>query len=167
MRPYENLINGIADTLGVPRAVAQALSDTEDYNRDAGAVRDAGESYGLLSLQLPTAQEYGYTGGASGLKDPATNIRFGLLYLRAMFQRFGNWGDAYAAYNAGPDLSPYPSANVARFQRNLDAWAKAYGGFQQPPILTAGIGGVVLAVVLLGWVLPSLFRRRRRGKGKR
>jgi len=167
VKRYEDVINRIADAIGVPRAVAQALADTEDNLRDASAVRDAGESYGLLSVQLPTAREYGYSGSSEGLKDPATNVLYGLRYLKAMYQRFGDWSRAYAAYNAGPDLSPWPAGNVSRFQSNLARWGKAYGGFLQPPILTAGIGGWLLAVAVLGWLLPQLIRRRRRGRSRR
>lgn len=165
-KPYEDEINAIADSEGVPRAVAQALVDTEDSERDPFGSGDeglwGGGSYGLVRITLPTAQEYGYPGAdAEGLKD-VSSVRWGLRYLLAMFRRFGSWPEAYAGYNAGPDRSPYPTEHVARFSRNLEAWQARYAaGPPGPPILTAGIGGALLAVAVLGFVLPELVRRFR------
>lgn len=165
-KPYEEVINAVADAEGVPRAVAQALVDTEGIDRDPYDVEDQGRSFGLVHIMLPVAREYGYQGDSDGLMDPATNVRFGLRYLRAMFNRFGDWPTAYAAYNAGPDLKPWPEANVERFQSNLERWSAEYGGGQgggqsSPPILTAGIGGVLLLLAVAGWLLPQLVRRPR------
>lgn len=171
---YEDVINREADRLAVPRAVAQALVDTENGARDPNDVQDrglwGGGSYGLAMVTLPTAREYGFNGTAERLKDPATSIYYGLVYLKAMYGRFGSWSKAYAAYNAGPDLSPWPARNVERFEGNLAAWRERYGGFQSPPILRAGIGGVLLALAMFGYILPELFkrfRRRRRRRGQR
>ena len=36
------------------------------------------------------------------LYDPETNIRFGTFYLSVLYERFGIWETAFAAYNAGP-----------------------------------------------------------------
>jgi anti-sigma regulatory factor (Ser/Thr protein kinase) len=35
-------------------------------------------------------------------RDPVASIKYGAKYLRQLYDRFGNWGDAVAAYNAGP-----------------------------------------------------------------
>ncbi len=172
---YEDLINQEADRAGIERAAAQALVDTENGARDPLDVQDrglwGGGSYGLVMVTLPTAQEYGYRGTAEGLADPRANVRAGLAFLAAMFRRFGSWDKAYAAYNAGPDLTPWPARNVERYMANLARWRERYGGaFQLPPILRAGIGGSLLALVMLGFLLPELFkrfRRRRRRRGKR
>lgn len=176
MAKYEDVINQEADRAGIERAAAQALVDTENGPRDPYDVQDrglwGGGSYGLVMVTLPTAREYGYTGDAAGLRDPRANVRAGLAYLAAMFRRFGSWDKAYAAYNAGPDLSPWPARNVERFLANLARWRERYGGFQVTPILRAGIGGTLGALVMLGFLLPELFkrlrrRRRRRRRGKR
>ena len=34
--------------------------------------------------------------------DPETNVRYGCLYLRRLYDRYGEWSAALAAYNAGP-----------------------------------------------------------------
>ena len=44
------------------------------------------------------------------LTDAKTNIRYGVYYLRTLYDRYGSWLEACAAYNAGPG--------------NVDAWLK-------------------------------------------
>jgi soluble lytic murein transglycosylase len=34
--------------------------------------------------------------------DPETNVRYGCFYLRRLYDRYGDWSAALAAYNAGP-----------------------------------------------------------------
>ena len=167
-RPYDDLIARVASEEGVPVPVALALVDTENNARDPFDTADqglwGGGSYGLVMITLPTAREYGYRGDAQGLRDPETNIRYGLRYLLAMFNHFGDWPTAYAAYNAGPDLSPYPQANVDRFSRNLE---RETADFQEAPAtmtagaVGAGAGGLLLLFVLAGWILPAFFKRGR------
>lgn len=138
-RPFEDLINAVADAEGVPRAVAQAYADTENAERDPDVVRDrnlwGGGSYGLFQITFPTAREYGYAGDPDGLRDPQQNVTFGLRYLLAMYNgpAGGDWSKAAAAYNAGPDMSPWPAAHVARFEQNLAAWTDRYGGTERRP----------------------------------
>ena len=39
---------------------------------------------------------------AGMLYDPETNIRYGTYYLSRLYDQFGDWSLAFAAYNAGP-----------------------------------------------------------------
>lgn len=182
---YEALIDAIADRERVPRAVAQALVDTENAKRDPSIViKEAwgGGSFGLTMITLRTAQSLGFTGTPAQLLDPTINVTFGLRYLRQVFDSVsrGDWGRARWAYNVGPDLDPpWPAADKARFLSNLGRWTPLKGNpaspaaipavqpgpapptFQKPPILRAGIGGWLMPLLILGWVLPMLFRRRR------
>lgn len=136
---HEALINVAADAVGVPRQVAQALADTEDASRNEYGRGDAGRwgggSYGLFRITLATAKGLGYTGPVEGLYDPSVNARLGLTYLLQMFRTVGagSWPRAYAAYNAGPDLSPWPAENVERFAGNLKRWAGKYGPLGDAP----------------------------------
>lgn len=190
-RPFEDLINVIAREERVPVDVAQAYVDTENAARDPNVIRDVGlwggGSAGLMQITIRTARSLGFPGTLEDLKAPAANLRFGLRYLRLMFDQVGagSWSRAAAAYNAGPDLKPYPADHVARFERHLAKWRQLYGiapppatevygppappaapespPFPRPPIPRPGIGGtaVLVAVALAGiFLLLSLSRGR-------
>lgn len=177
-RAYESIINAAADAEGVPHAVAQALVDTENASRNPRAYNpdDPGGSYGIAQITARTARAMGHAGDPSQLLyDVGLAARLSFRYLRQMFDQVGKgrWTNAAAAYNAGPDLQPWPAAYVARFAANLERWTREYGGagvgFQTPPVLRAGTGGLT-ALVVLGFGIPMLFqtrRRRRRRKGRR
>jgi soluble lytic murein transglycosylase-like protein len=166
MRPFQELIDQVADQEGIPRPVAQALVDTENIKRDpAIVIKEAwgGGSFGLTMITLRTAQSLGFKGTPGQLLDPRTNLAFGFRYLRQMFDSVakGSWTNARAAYNAGPDMKPWPAADVARFTANLARWSGPSPGFQKPPILRAGIGGWPMVLIIVGLLLPLLFKKRR------
>jgi soluble lytic murein transglycosylase-like protein len=190
-KAYEQLINVIAREERVPVEVAQAYVDTENAPRDPNVVRDVGlwggGSYGLMQITLRTARSIGFDGGPEDLKRPEVNLRFGLRFLRMMFDQVGagSWSRAAAAYNAGPDLSPWPAAHVARFERNLSSWRQAYGiapppatevygppapppppvpespPFPRPSIPRPGIDGTLVLVAVAGIVLVLFLSRGR------
>ncbi len=63
---------------------------------NAGAVSNKGAT-GLAQLMPGTAKTMGVE-----IDDPAQNLEGGARYLRQMFDKFGTWKLALAAYNAGP-----------------------------------------------------------------
>jgi hypothetical protein len=80
----------------IPEDRLRAVIGAES-NFDPNAVSRAG-AQGLMQLMPDTAKELGVTDAF----DPAQNVDAGARYLRQQFDRFGNWDDAHAAYNAGP-----------------------------------------------------------------
>lgn len=170
MKAYEELIDKIAAQERVPGFVAQALVDTENEARQADLVLNeawGGGSHGLTMITLRTARSLGFRGTSNDLVKPDTNVRYGLRYLRQMFDQVGNgdWPRTYAAYNAGPDLSPWPEKAVSRFRGKLDLWIarRRPPGFRSPPTRRAGVGGLT-SLVIWGAALPMLvnFLRRRK-----
>ncbi len=63
---------------------------------NVGAVSSAGAT-GLAQLMPGTANTLGVD-----IDDPAQNLEGGARYLRQMYDKFGTWRLALAAYNAGP-----------------------------------------------------------------
>lgn len=100
--PFEvaPLIDAAASKYDIPADRLRAVVQTES-NFDPDAQSPAG-AQGLMQLMPATAKDLGVTDPF----DPAQNVDAGAKYLRAQYDRFGNWDDAHAAYNFGP-------ANVA------------------------------------------------------
>lgn len=80
---------------GVPEELFLRLVHQES-RWNAGAVSPAG-ARGLAQLMPETAALLGVNPD-----DPRQNLEGGARYLRMMYDRFGSWRLALAAYNAGP-----------------------------------------------------------------
>ncbi len=104
-RTYEEYVTIYADRYGVPENIIYAVIKSES-GFDSGAVSDAG-AVGLMQLMPETFADLTdrllYEHLESGmLYDPETNIRYGVFYLSHLYNRYGDWTCALAAYNAGP-----------------------------------------------------------------
>lgn len=103
-REYAEHVEKYAAEYGVPEALCYAVIRTESAFNSA-AVSSAG-AVGLMQI-MPSTFDYlcmkmRETHEAGMLYDPETNIRYGLFYLSMLYERFGVWETACAAYNAGP-----------------------------------------------------------------
>ena len=93
------ILQNAAATFGIPASLFTAQAQQESslnpsaYNPKSGAT-------GLLQLEPATAAQYGVTGSA--LLDPAANATAGANYLSDLFNQFGDWATALAAYDWGP-----------------------------------------------------------------
>lgn len=97
------LVSAAAKEFDVPSAMILAVIRTEsDFREDA--LSRAG-AMGLMQLMPQTfawlcdVQQEPHA--ASEITDPETNIRFGTYYLSYLYEKFGSWRVALAAYNAG------------------------------------------------------------------
>ncbi|MCU0668710.1 MAG: lytic transglycosylase domain-containing protein [Myxococcota bacterium] len=93
---YDQLIARIAARHGLPAAMVKAVVKAEsNFQPHARSHKGA---QGLMQLMPATAEDM-------GVDDPfeaEDNVQGGSRYLRAMYERFGDWEHALAAYNAGP-----------------------------------------------------------------
>ncbi|MBL4757848.1 MAG: transglycosylase SLT domain-containing protein [Rhizobiales bacterium] len=94
------MIDRAARAAGVPVSLAHAVVRVEsNYNP---RVRGAAGEIGLMQIKPSTARGMGFSGPASALYDPATNLHWGMAYLAGAHDLAG--GDICGTilrYNAG------------------------------------------------------------------
>lgn len=102
-RDYCDFVSRYSAEYSVPEPLVYAVIHTES-GFDPDAVSHAGAT-GLMQLMPDTLDwlsrlldEDEPTGE---INDPETNIKYGTYYLRHLYDRFGSWETAVAAYNAG------------------------------------------------------------------
>jgi hypothetical protein len=90
-----------AMTNGVPPQLFSDLINSESgwnvnaYNSTSGA-------YGLAQALRTTAADPGYGVSPFDRTDPLASLDFGAQYLKAMYDKFGDWTSAVTAYVRGP-----------------------------------------------------------------
>ena len=125
---YSEYVTVYAEAYGVPETLVYAVIRTES-DFESGAVSSAG-AIGLMQLMPSTFQwltddklfEHLEDGM---LYDPETNIRYGTYYLSLLYDRYGRWDLALAAYNGGP-------GNVDEWLED-DRYADGEGGLKKIP----------------------------------
>ncbi len=102
-REFSEYVTKYSAEYEVPEALVYAVIHTEsNFNPNA---RSHAGAIGLMQLVPDTLDwlsrlldEEAPTGE---ITDPETNIKYGTYYLRHLYDRFGSWDTALAAYNAG------------------------------------------------------------------
>jgi soluble lytic murein transglycosylase-like protein len=96
-----DLITAEAQRQGVDPAVALAVAKTESgicqWRPDGSTVTSSVGAIGVMQLMPGTAAALGVDP-----YDVNGNIRGGVTYLKQLFQKYGSWDQALAAYNWGP-----------------------------------------------------------------
>ena len=92
---YLEVAKAVAKKHGVPEDLFLRLVQQES-GWNPGAVSHKGAT-GLAQLMPGTARKLGVD-----IADPHQNLEGGARYLRMMYDKFGSWKLALAAYNAGP-----------------------------------------------------------------
>jgi len=82
---------------GIALAVARTESGVCQWAPDGSAVTSSTGAIGVMQLEPGTAAQLGVDPF-----DVNQNIRGGVAYLKQLYQKYGNWSDALAAYNWGP-----------------------------------------------------------------
>jgi len=81
---YDRLIASQAQANGVPEALVHRVILRESRYRP-GLIGRCG-CIGLMQIKLATARGLGYTGDAAGLRDPNTNLTYGVKYLAGAYR---------------------------------------------------------------------------------
>jgi soluble lytic murein transglycosylase-like protein len=95
---YDALIATIATANLVPEALVHRVIVRESrYNP---ALVGRGGTIGLMQIKLATARGVGYTGDADGLRNPETNLTYGVKYLAGAYRAAGGDHDRAMRYYA-------------------------------------------------------------------
>jgi soluble lytic murein transglycosylase-like protein len=118
---YTTIVARYASTYGVPASLAHAVISVESNYRP-NARGSAGE-VGLMQIKPATARAMGYSGSASGLFDPETNIKYGIKYLAMAHQLSGgSTCGTILKYNAGHGarrMNPVSAAYCSKVKARL------------------------------------------------
>ena len=100
---YTDLVEKYAEIYKVPRDICYAVIRTES-RFDPTAVSAAG-AVGLMQMMPATFADLTARTGdnyeTGMLYAPETSIRYGVYYLSRLYDRYGVWDTAFAAYNCG------------------------------------------------------------------
>src|SRR5262245_51024855 len=97
---YESMVAAHARANSVPEALVHRVIVRESKYHPQLVGR--GGTIGLMQIKLATARGLGYTGDAAGLRDPDTNLAYGVKYLAGAYRAAnGDHGRAVHYYASG------------------------------------------------------------------
>jgi soluble lytic murein transglycosylase-like protein len=97
---YDSMVATHARANNVPEALVHRVIVRESKYHPNLVGR--GGTIGLMQIKLPTARGLGYTGDAAGLRDPDTNLAWGVKYLAGAYRAAnGDHGRAVRYYASG------------------------------------------------------------------
>jgi soluble lytic murein transglycosylase-like protein len=97
---YDVLVARHAKANAVPEALVHRVIVRESGYQ--AALLGRGGTIGLMQIKLATARSLGYTGDAEGLRDPETNLVYGVKYLAGAYRAAnGDHNRAMAYYASG------------------------------------------------------------------
>src|SRR6187431_2176378 len=96
---YESMVASHAAANNVPEALVHRVIVRESKYHPGLVGR--GGTIGLMQIKLPTARGLGYTGDAAGLRDPNTNLAWGIKYLAGAYRAANGDHNRAVRYYAG------------------------------------------------------------------
>src|ERR1700749_2243669 len=113
---YEAIIAAHAQANLVPEDLVHRVIIRE--SKYQAALLGSGGAIGLMQIKLATARSLGYTGTAEGLRDPATNLLYGIKYLAGAYRAANGDHDRAVHYYAA---GYYFAAKQQRFEHLREA----------------------------------------------
>ncbi len=118
----------MAKKFAIPEGIFLGLIGAESAWNPQAVSRTG--AIGLTQVLPSTAAAMGYNPGEL-LSDPEMQLEAGARYLREMYDLFGCWDHALAAYNAGPhNVEKYqgipPFAETEHYVQKILTYAKIY-----------------------------------------
>src|SRR5450432_4249098 len=95
---YDALVASHARANDVPEALVHRVIVRE--SRYQPKLVGRGGTIGLMQIKLATARALGYTGDAAGLRDPDTNLSYGVKYLAGAYRAANGNHDRTVHYYA-------------------------------------------------------------------
>jgi soluble lytic murein transglycosylase-like protein len=95
---YETMIAAHAKANLVPETLVHRVIVRE--SKYQASLLGHGGAIGLMQIKLATARALGYTGNAEGLRDPETNLKYGIKYLAGAYRAAGGDHDRAVHYYA-------------------------------------------------------------------
>src|SRR6478609_9338946 len=127
---YDALVATHAGANGVPVALVHRVIVRE--SRYQPRLIGRGGTIGLMQIKLATARGLGYTGDAEGLRDPNTNLTYGVKYLAGAYRvAHGDHNRAVHYYASGY----YYAAKRQRLQPAAFQPLETSGIFSAPVVL--------------------------------
>ena len=122
---YEAMIAAQASANNVPESLVHRVIVRE--SRYQPSLIGRGGTIGLMQIKLATARGLGYTGTAEGLRDPETNLTYGVKYLAGAYRAANGDHNRAVRYYAG---GYYYAAKRQRLGRSgrLRRQGNAFGG---------------------------------------
>jgi hypothetical protein len=142
--PLDGMAAEQAGAAGVPLSLVERVIRRESGGNPRAVSRG---NYGLMQIRLGTARAMGYSGSASGLLDPQTNMTYAVRYLAGAYRAAGgNENRAVALYARGyydvakaQGFTPYTSPY------RVPTYSRGAGFYQRVAFLTEepvdGLGG--------------------------
>lgn len=133
---YQELVSAHARANNVPEALVHRVIVRESKYHPGLVGR--GGTIGLMQIKLATARGLGYTGDAAGLRDPDTNLAYGIKYLAGAYRAANSdHGRAMRLYASGY----YQVAKRQRLERAIHPRpALASATAERSPTLDASSG---------------------------
>lgn len=140
-----------ANQFGIPDNIFHALIAQESsWNPDAQSSNSTSVGYGQLTAG--TAHDLGVDP-----TNPQQNLYGAAKYLSAMYAKFGNWNDALAHYNQGPNAtSPTALAAGARYAQSVMSIADTGSVGAAPAAAPADSTGGNTVDNVLTWIKTQL-----------
>jgi soluble lytic murein transglycosylase-like protein len=113
---YDSMVASHAAANNVPEALVHRVIVRESKYHPGLVGR--GGTIGLMQIKLPTARGLGYTGDAAGLRDPNTNLAWGIKYLAGAYRAANGDHNRAVRYYAG---GYYYAAKRQRQERTIVA----------------------------------------------